>query len=418
MALATRGGRALEHYADRAADALGWGRRLDAGPPPDLATLPARAGHLLADLRRAWPPDRIDPRGGFLVQPMADDAEPTPPWRTFTQARVTWFHASLALAGAGPDHEEAAAWGTRLLQERLWDADHGGFVFELDPDGRATDDTKHLYTHAFALFAVAQWAKGTGGAAALRFANEIFDLIEERWQPLDRRGRPEVYPRQWSAPSGTWRQSYDAPLHLLEACTVLAEATARPVVRAVVADLVSFLGAELARPPCGTCPAVYERGWQAAPPTRHAISYGHECERISMVLRAVDVIGEDPAPWLDRFERLTSHLAAVAVDRRRGGLYFAGPPCRPAWHRQKLWWVQAEALLALHSVHRRRPTPLTAHLLDSTLRWIERHQHDPVTGDWHVEVNGTVPADHPIAGPWKEPYHQGRALLALTDQLR
>ena len=411
--------RAAVHYTARVVGLAGRPHASPVHHEVDLSSAPARADRLLTELRRAWPPGRVDPRGGFLVRPVEQDGEPAPPWRTIAQARVTWFHAALASAGHDRAHADAAARGARLLREQLWDAEHGGFVFERDPDDVATDGSKHLYTHAFGLFAIAQWAKGPGGEEALRFANEIFDVIEQRWSPSDRRGRPEVLTREWSPPDGPWGQTLDAHLHLLEACTLLAEVTTRPTVHATVADLVSLLGDELVRAsPCGACLDGFGPGWRPRPATRHAVSYGHECERISLVLRAVDVLGDDPRPWLDRFSDLVEHLAREAFDGRLGGLWASGPPCRPAWHRQKVWWVQAEALYAFHSLHGRRPDPTTAHLLESTLGWVEAHQHDPITGDWHAEVRGTRPVDRPIAGPWKAPYHAGRALLALTDQLR
>jgi mannobiose 2-epimerase len=210
----------------------------------------------------------------------------------------------------------------------------------------------------------------------------------------------------------------DSWLHLLEGCTVLAEVSRRPAVHAALGSLVELIGERLARHPCGTCPDDFGPGWRALPPTHHTVSYGHELERISLVLRAVDALGEDPDPFLERFTHLEAHLAEAAVDRRRGGVFYRGAPCRLAWHRQKFWWVQAEALYACDALQRRRQSALTAQLLDGTLRWVERYQHDPVTGDWHAAVLGTVPHDTPIAGPWKTPYHVGRALLALTGTLR
>jgi len=241
-------------------------------------------------------------------------------------------------------------------------------------------------------------------------------VIDERWSPSDPSGRPEVLDRRWTEPEGTRRQSLDAYLHLLEACTVLAEVTSRPAVHAAVAHLVELVGQRLVRHPCGTGPDIFGPGWEARRAARHAVSYGHECERISLVLRAVGALGGDPGPWVERSTHLAEHLAEVAVDRRRGGLWHSGPPCRPAWHRQKTWWVQAEGLYAFHSLQAHRPQVLTATLLESTLRWVEQHQHDPATGDWHAELRGVAVVPRPIAGPWKGPYHAGRALLALTGE--
>ena len=136
--------------------------------------------------------------------------------------------------------------------------------------------------------------------------------------------------RRWTPPDDPGRLTLDSWMHLLEACAVLAEISPRPAVLTALASLVELLTERLARHPCGTCPDDFAPGWRDLPPSHHTVSYGHELERISLVLHAVDALGNDPEPFVDRFVRLTDHLAEVAVDRRRGGIYYRGAPCRLA----------------------------------------------------------------------------------------
>jgi mannose/cellobiose epimerase-like protein (N-acyl-D-glucosamine 2-epimerase family) len=51
----------------------------------------------------------------------------------------------------------------------------------------------------------------------------------------------------------------------------------------------------------------------------------------------------------------------------------------------------------------------------ATLEWIAAEQVDWEYGEWHLlpPARGTPLADK--AGPWKEPYHTGRAILRCLE---
>ena len=86
------------------------------------------------------------------------DAEhrPLPPqrYRAMACARQLYlFSSHLHLPGAA----ERAAALFRSLQRHFHDAEHGGWYYSIDAEGRPLDRRKDLYTHAFIVFACAHY---------------------------------------------------------------------------------------------------------------------------------------------------------------------------------------------------------------------------------------------------------------------
>ena len=48
-----------------------------------------------------------------------------------------------------------------------------------------------------------------------------------------------------------------------------------------------------------------------------------------------------------------------------------------------------------------------------TLDWIVNHQADWQHGDWYEKVDQDGKVSGVKAGPWKAPYHNGRAMLSV-----
>ena len=52
-----------------------------------------------------------------------------------------------------------------------------------------------------------------------------------------------------------------------------------------------------------------------------------------------------------------------------------------------------------------------------TLGWIDGVQADDVGGDWHAVIGPRGGQSGDKSGAWKDPYHQGRAVLECIEQL-
>ncbi|PVY21449.1 mannose-6-phosphate isomerase [Paraburkholderia silvatlantica] len=67
------------------------------------------------------------------------------------------------------------------LKIRFQDKEHGGWFFSVDARGHTGERKKDLYTHAFIVFAAAEYARLSGNKEALQIVDETSDLILERF---------------------------------------------------------------------------------------------------------------------------------------------------------------------------------------------------------------------------------------------
>ena len=65
------------------------------------------------------------------------------------------------------------------------DSTHGGWFYSVDANGRPLDTTKDLYTHAFVVFACAEYAARSGSRDALDVMHRASSLIEDRFAAQD-----------------------------------------------------------------------------------------------------------------------------------------------------------------------------------------------------------------------------------------
>src|SRR3954451_92040 len=206
-------------------------RRRERGVPLEKA--PAVLENLLEGILRFWDESLLDTdAGGYRF---GHDARGhltgSDSRHLVTQARTAWFFARLARSPYGEDrHLEWAAHGIRFLGARMWDTRHGGFFWEVGPDG-PRDEREHLYGQAFAVFALSEFGLAAGDHASLAFAAEVAELLDSRAHDDVYGGFLECHAADWSdEPAGSMGllgrpvecKTANTHLHLMEALTELA----------------------------------------------------------------------------------------------------------------------------------------------------------------------------------------------------
>ena len=138
--------------------ALGCGVASQAESPKPQEARAALEDLLTRNILGWWYPEVIDrEEGGYRLNHDRDGKYKGPGNKAIvTQARVVWFLSRIARTKYGkPEHLEGARHGVAFLREKMWDAEHGGFYWEVDSKGdRATKPEKHLYGQAFGLYAL------------------------------------------------------------------------------------------------------------------------------------------------------------------------------------------------------------------------------------------------------------------------
>jgi len=347
-----------------------------------------------------------------------------------TQARQLWLASALLRSRyAVPGLRGAADHGYRFLHDVMWDKAHGGFYWQVDVTGRQVmSPQKHLYGQAFAIYAIAEYAMATGDREALAFALDAFRLIDARAHDGVHGGYHEYFAADWTAAPAGETPPLGAPadlklmnthLHLLEAWTTLLRASADPLVRERLIELVNI-----------ETHAVVRVGWTAHTDRHQAdwtpildastarVSYGHDIENIWLVADALEALNQPVAPYTDFFRNVFAYSREHGWDDAKGGFYDSGPKGQPADRRQKVWWVQAEAIVGSLEMYRQTTDPAYLDVFEKTWHFIDTAQTDWANGEWFESIapDGT-PSSGNKATPWKAGYHNGRALLQVLDRL-
>ena len=405
-------------------------------PPEITQTRETLERLLLKNILPFWHPQVIDREdGGYRL-----NHDPKGQWKgtsnkaIVTQARTLWFYSRLMRTPyAKPEYLEAARHGFRFLRDRMWDAQHGGFYWEVDTaGGKATVPVKHLYGEAFGLYAVSEYARVSGDPEAAALARELFQLLERKAHDPDYGGYLECFQRDWSPaapetpkvmghPSAT-DKLMNTHLHLMEAVTTYYDLTREPLARERLLELIAIQTSAVVRKSVGACTDKHRRDWTPLTGAAYDIvSYGHDVENVWLILDACRAAGVSTGPYRDLCQTLFRYSQRYGFDHENGGFFDAGPFGAAATRRDKVWWVQAEGLVgALYMIQMTNDASdrgAYQALYHKTLDWIVKRQADWETGDWHevIRADGTVGGRK--AHAWKGPYHNGRAMLQCLEIL-
>lgn len=124
----------------------------------------------------------------------------------------------------------------------------------------------------------------------------------------------------------------------------------------------------------------YLRDW--SPFGRAEVSYGHDLETFWLMVESAAVLGRaNDAAILKAATRLGAHAADWGFDPKNGGYFESGVPGSTPHQREKIWWIQAEALPGLWRLYQRTKQLVFLDRLEATLTWIEKSQSDAEYGD-------------------------------------
>jgi mannobiose 2-epimerase len=300
----------------------------------------------------------------------------------------------------------------------MWDHQFGGFYWEVDSSGRRpVRPEKHVYGQAFGLYALTEYARASGDPAAIETAGKLFHLLEIEARDPECGGYCEIRQRDWSAGEpdtsrGGAVKRMNTHLHLMEAFTTFLAFRKDPLVWRRLVELILVNSNTVVRKDVGACADVYRVSWEPLHGGSYdRVSYGHDLENIWLLDEACRA-AEIPGAFLhDLYRTVFNYALRWGCDREGGGFYESGAFNEPADRRDKIWWVQAEAAVAALQMYRFTGDQLYWDCFAQTLDWIVSRQCDWERGDWYEKIDENGRASGLKAGPWKGPYHNGRAML-------
>jgi cellobiose epimerase len=426
--------------------------RLDGDQQPQITYLPATAQTYLQfagesdamlhrDVLDVWFPRVVDRENGGFYSMFSRDWNPEPSQGKFSvfQGRMTWVAAEVAMRH--PELKDQflpiAEHGIAYLNDVLWDKKFGGFFWGLDDHGQITEsftDRKEMYGESFALYGVAAGYLSTRDPKALVLAQNEFRWMEAHahdhknggyFEILTREGEPieaePIGPATHERPDGGFPAGYksmNTHIHLLESLAQLYEAWKDDAVRKRLEEMLAVVRDRICVEP-GVMNLYFTNDWRPIPDHD---SYGHDVETAYLMLEAEDVLGVPHDPKTERMAKmLVDHALAYGWDEKLGGFYEHGTTFGETEDRRKEWWVEMEGLNALLLMHEKygRQTDVYFKAFQQQWNFIKLYQAD---SEFHG-IYPTVTADSTVADQnkgqnWKAAYHDGRALMNVTERLK
>ncbi len=395
--------------------AAGWAAGQEAGVRTAIRQKMERALH--GNILGYWYPHSIDGgNGGYRVG------------RTkgiVAQARMLWFFARMARSGHRKGEMLAAAeQGYRFLRDRLWDGRYGGFYWEVDAIGRRLHPGKHLYGQAFGLYALSEYYLASGKGEAKELASRLFALLDQRGHDGKYGGYRESFREDWAADTGAGIMSPPAlklmntHLHLMEALAWYVRATGAAVARERLLELIGIETNAVVRKGVTACTDKYNADWTPRLEGSYGVvSYGHDLENVWMVMDAAEAAGISAHPYLELFRALWANALRFGYDGEKGGFYDTGPLGKPAERREKVWWVQAEAMVSALRMWRMTGERLYWDVFAKTWAFVDQRQIDWAGGEWHATILPDGSVRGAKADAWKAAYHTGRSMLECMQLL-
>jgi mannobiose 2-epimerase len=395
-------------------------------------TLHRRAlAELTGNVLPFWSSTALDPHHGGIHGLVSNDlrVDDTVERTAVLCARVLWSFSAAAHALDEPEYLKTAQLAHDYLLAHFLDPVHGGVFWSVDADGQVVNDRKQTYAQAFAVYALAEYARATGTDEPLRLAASLVDLVEEHCSDFVHGGYVEARARDWS-PIGDVRLSLkdlNAPksmntlLHVMEGWTTFVRVTGDPAARERLAALTTTMLDHVLDEKTGAFRLFLDMAWR---PLSDAVSFGHDIEGAWLLVAAARAVG-DP-DLLARAESAAVLLAEAVLRNGRdaeGAVLYEYQPAGPSGpahiDRDSHWWAQAEGAVGFLEAHRITGDLRFLQATQSCWDVIEAHHVDRVHGDWFkvLDAQRRPKPDSPKVGPWECPYHHARACLEIIDRL-
>lgn len=370
-----------------------------------------------------WQANMPDGADGFWGE-VAADGKPVreAPRAVILYTRMLWFFSAMARYLNAPEALDLAHRTAAYIRKHFLDPDHGGLYWLLDAKGQVIDAKKQGYAQAFGIYAFSEYYRVTGDTANLNLARRLQREIEERfwepqyggyiealsavWLPLD---DPRLSDKDVDAP-----KTMNTHLHIVEAYTNLHRVAPDDLSHAALYRALDVFADRFVDPQTHHLRLFYDLDWTDR---THAISYGHDIEASWLMWEAADVLGEPQVTA--RVRPLVVGLAEATLKRgvmADGGIAYERDfdgRLDPAGE----WWGQAEAMIGF--VNAWELTRNRAYLDATENLWrLLKTQFGAGSGnEWTWYARNAARPPQVMAGQWKCPYHNGRAMIELDERL-
>jgi len=381
--------------------------------------------HLVNDILPYWMKRTLDKEhSGFYgridgenqLHPKADKG-------SILNARILWTFSAAYNQFKNPQYLGIADRAFAYFIDHFIDNTHGGVYWMIDFLGNPTETKKQIYAQAFAIYGLSEYYKATKNEKALITAKNLFHLIEHHAFDQEENGYFEAYDRKWnlledlrlSAKDANEKKTMNTHLHILEAYTTLFQVWKDEQLKKQLKNLIVLFLDKFVNVHYGFR-LFFDEHWNSK---SDEISFGHDIEGSWLLQEAAEILGDKSL--IEKTKKyanlMVDNVLLNGFDNDAGLMYEATP--EGIKDADKHWWPQAEAIVGL--VNAWQNSSNNKYLQKSSDVWdfIKSKIIDAENGEWFFKVNnkGQPYILEDKVGPWKCPYHNGRACLEIIKRL-
>ncbi len=363
-------------------------------------------------------------QGGFYGEITGnDELRPEASKGAILNARILWTFSAAYRLLKKPEYLKTATRAKRYLIDRFYDPEYGGIYWELDYKGNPLDTKKQIYAIGFAIYGLSEYARATGDAEALEYAQRLFEVIEQHSFDPVQNGYLEALTRDWqpiedmrlSDKDENEKKTMNTHLHILEPYTNLYRVWKDERLERQLRNLIDVFITRILDPQTGHLNLFFEEDWT----NKYRIySYGHDIEASWLIHEAALVLGDETV--LKRIEPLIVRIAQAADEGLNpdGSMIYENFLDKQKIDRELHWWVQAENVVGHINLYQHFGDESALDIAVRCWEFIKAKLIDHEQGEWHWSIlpDGTVNRKDDKAGFWKCPYHNGRMCMEVIER--
>lgn len=337
--------------------------------------------------------------------------------------RILWtFSSAFRLIGK-KEYLTVATRAKDYLINHFWDKKSAGVYWMLDFKGNAVNKKKQIYAQAFAIYALSEYYRVTGDCEALDYAIWLFEQIEQHSYDPENHGYFEAYSEDWklledlrlSEKDANEKKTMNTHLHVLEAYTSLFRLWKNEKLKNQLRNLIEIFLEKIINHQKSSFDLFFDEDWNAK---SKETSFGHDIEGSWLLYEAAEVLGNEEL--LKKVEDITIKMADQVA---KNGIDTDGALVNEGEHGKvidydKHWWPQAEGIVGFVNAWQLTNDP--KYILNALNIWNFTKDKiiDNKNGEWHFRVNreGLPYLEEDKVGPWKCPYHNGRACMEIIER--
>ncbi|MDO4461525.1 MAG: AGE family epimerase/isomerase [Bacteroidia bacterium] len=364
--------------------------------------------------------------GGFYGERDAmGNIVPNAPKGAILNGRMLWSFSAGYNAFNLPEYKCAADRLFSYITDHFYDKVNGGFFWSLNADGSPLDTKKQAYAEGFIIYGLSEYYRATRCQRALNMAIETYHLIEKHFRDNKDGGYIEALAADWS-PMADVRlsekdentpKSMNTHLHIIEPYVNLYRAWPNEQLRDSICHLLDIFTSRIIDANTGRFKLFFDMDWTNK---ANIDSYGHDIEGAWLLYEAAEVINDKA--WMEKLRPIAKRLVDITLEEGldRGSSIFY-EKVDGHLDTDKHWWPQAEALCGLADTWRLTGEQRYLDTLYAVWDYIKQYLSLPrAKGEWVWRVNkdGEDVYSDCLAGFWKCPYHNSRAMLEVIHRLK